>query len=595
MRRRSDLSGWWDGRLEFVKDVDVEAPAGAEGPFYVPLPWNKQIEHLRWPAPGTELANAVRPIQNQNFRLVHRKFNEGIITYRRRIELPGPPADPGQRAWLVFEGSNYRTDARVNGRPVGSHEGGHLAFEFDVTDALTPGANELVVTVDNLRRKDACPQEQFNWMNYGGMHRPVYLEWRAEPHIRRLAVTPGRDPQGWYADVAVTLSQATDASVAATIRSGTEIRAVDLSGPGNSRTGRIRMTSPVIWEVNRGGMSTCTACVRADGREVDRLAHPFGFRTVSLTPTRVEINGRPVRILGAAWHEYHPTFGNSVPGWQVTHDIRLMKQVGLNAIRAAHYPHSQEFYDACDREGILVAAELPCWQFNEYHFARPAMRDFCCEMARQMVEQLGHHPCIMSWIIQNESHTWEPGAGAFFRPIHDAFKAADPSRFTLSADNPQRAAGHLDIADVKAPPNPDLPATAEYVDVWGTNQYAGWYGGKVQNTGLSLDWANRKRAGRPMMVTEVGAEGILGERSLEMHPWTEDYQAELLCAHLRQILERDFVAGFFIWLFIDYECGSIGIRGINAKGLVDEFRRPKLAFNQVKALLAEWSAHRSEP
>lgn len=591
MRQRLDLAGWWDGRLELVKDVEVVAPAGAGRPFYVPLPWNKQVEHLRWPAPETELANAVRPIQHQNFRLVHRKFNEGTITYRRKVDLPSPAASTGQRAWLVFEGSNYRTEARVNGRGVGSHEGGHLAFEFDVTDALNAGGNEIVVTVDNLRRKDACPQEQFNWMNYGGLYRPVYLEWRAEPHVSRLSVTPGRDADGWYADVAVCLSRASAATVAVSVESGSEARTVDLGGEGDARSGRVRMASPLVWEVNRGGMSTCTACVRLEGRETDRLSRRFGFRTVALTPTRVELNGRPITILGASWHEYHPAFGNSVPGWQVTHDLHLMKQVGLNAIRAAHYPHGQEFYDACDREGILVVAELPCWQFNEYHFARPAMRDFCCAMARRMVEQLGHHPCIIGWVIQNESHTWEPGAGAFFRPIHEAFKEADPSRFTLSADNPKRAASHLDIVKEEEAPDPDLPATAEYVDVWGTNQYSGWYGGKVQNTGMSLDWAHRKRPGRPMLVTEVGAEGILGARSLEMHPWTEDYQAELLCAHLRQILDRDFVAGFFIWLFIDYECGSIGIRGINAKGLVDEFRRPKLAFNQVKALLAEYAEH----
>jgi beta-glucuronidase len=123
--------------------------------------------------------------------------------------------------------------------------------------------------------------------------------------------------------------------------------------------------------------------------------------------------------------------------------------------------------------------------------------------------------------------------------------------------------------------------------VVGVNCYAGWYADKADFLPKLLDHVRPRLDGKPLLVTEFGAEGILGQRSLEMHPWTEDYQAELLCRHIRAILERGFVAGFFLWLFIDYEAASISIRAINAKGLVDEHRRPKLAFNQVKALLEE--------
>lgn len=590
MRQRLDLSGYWPARLELNPQVPVHAPPVVEREFYVPLPWNKQVEHLRWPGLGQELSGIVRPLQNQNFRDVMRKFNEGTIHYRRSIDLNGTTGvREGQRVFLVFDGSNYRTTVRLNDHEIGVHEGGHLAFEFEVTDALKPGDNLLEVTVDNLRRKDACPQEQFNWQNYGGIYRPVYLEWRPKTFITQWSATPSRDSQGWYVDVGVELTDAGGGPVEVEITSGEETRHVVLAGAGHHRTGRVRFDTPRIW--NQDSPSLSRIRLECAGDTVNGC---FGFRTVGWASGHIHINKTPTRILGAAWHEQHPAFGSSVPGWQVVRDIQLMKQVGLNAIRAAHYPHADAFYDACDREGMLVVAELPCWQFNTHHFQSPAVREMCCEMARRMVRQLGHHPCIIGWIIQNESKTFEPGAAEFFEAIHRAFKDAYPSRFTLTAESPEPPEHLTVVKSVKGEPAGDLPPTGRFVDVVGVNCYAGWYAEKSDYLPKLLDHLQPKLAGKALMVTEFGAEGILGQRSLEMHPWTEDYQSHLVCSHIRTILDRPWVAGFFLWLFIDYEAASITIRGINAKGLVDEHRRPKLAFDAVKALL-ESHASRTAP
>ena len=586
MRHRIDLSGYWAGRLELNPEIDVAAPAVVEQDFFVPLPWNKQIEHLRWPGEKTELTNVVERLGNQNFRLVQRKFNEGVIVYRRELRLPSPPAGADERVFLVFEGSNYSTEVAVNGQPVGGHEGGHLAFEFDVSDALAAGVNVLEVKVDNRRRPDACPREQFNWMDYGGMYRPVCLEWRPAVHIVGCAVRSGRDGQGWYADITVEMSGPPRGPVTAGIVSGRERGQARLEGQGAGLRGRVRLADPVVWEVGQGGLSQVRVVYAPDKGAPDECEGHFGFRTIAAADRRILVNGRAVRILGACWHEHHAVFGNSVPSWQVDHDIQLMKHAGLNAIRAAHYPHAQGFYDACDRAGMLVTAELPCWQFDEPQFANPAVRKLATGMAGEMVRQLGNHPCIFGWVIQTESETYQPGGIEFFRAVNDAFTQADPERLTISAGDPGPA-GHLDIVTEKKDPPPAPKLTDEFVDVLGIHSYHGWYGGRAQDLGETLDRNHAQRKARLFLATEVGAEGVLGLRSLEMHPWTEDYQAELLCRHIRTILDRDFMAGFFIWLFMDYECSSIGIRGINSKGLVDEYRRPKLSFNMVKALLAQ--------
>lgn len=576
-RPRLDLSGYWHGSLSLNPEIDVAAPAIIERDFFIPLPWNRQIEDLRWPGEGTELSGIVTPLQNQNFRHIMRKFNEGVIVYRRTLNIARPAGD--LRAVLVFEGSNYHTTVTINDQHIGAHDGGHLAFKFDITDALHDGENRIEITVDNHRRKDAAPQEQFNWQNYGGVYRAVSIEWRPRVHVAHWSATPGRDHEGWYVDVTAHAAGDEAATINVAVTSGDETQTASAS---HGRAVRLRFDKPRIWQPGVGGMTSIT--LRAGD---DVVTGSFGLRTVELRDGKVQINGQPLRLLGAALHEQHATFGSSVPGWQSDYDLALMKQAGLNAVRTAHYPHAQSFYDACDRAGMLVVADLPCWQFNSYHFDKPAMRDLCCDYARDMVAQLGHHPCIVGWLIQTESDTFEPGAYDFFKAIHDTFKRADPTRFTLSAESPYPPQ-HLEVVkQVRDQPHEAIPRTSEFIDAFGVNNYAGWYSDKVEFFDRTLDHVHGKLGGRTMFVTEFGGEGILGQRDLTMAPWTEDYQAALITRHMRAILEREHIAGFFLWLFADYQCASIGIRAINAKGLVDEHRRPKLAFDAVRSLLTQ--------
>lgn len=583
-RWRLDLAGPWDGRLVLNPDLDVAAPPKIERTFHLPLPWNVQIEDLRWPGPEQELSGIVRPVQNQNFRDIQRKFAEGTVILTRAMHCQPPP---GHRLFLVFEGSNYHTSVTLNGHALGTHDGGHLAFEFEVTEWIVPGEeNTFEVTVDNLRRRDAAPQEQFNWQNYGGVYRPFYLEARPQTFIRNLQVSPGQDEAGWFADLSLRLDKAKAGTLDVHIRSGDQEETLTIPLDQAVWKGRIRMKStPLVWVIGAGGISTCAVRFSPTDGAPDEVVAAFGFRTVDIDGHAIRINGKPVTIQGAAMHEQHPVFGNAVPSWQSVRDIRLMKQCGFNTVRAAHYPHAQSFYETCDREGMLCLAEVPCWQFNGHHFSSDAVARLCQNIAASMVEQLGNHPSIIAWIVQNESKSFEPGACAFFSDIARVFKDNDRTRFTISADNPTPPEHLAVVKHVKGFPSGDPPPTAACVDVLGINNYAGWYEEKSDYLPLTLDHIHGKLPQKPLLVTEFGAEGILGQRNLAMHPWTEDYQAELICRHIREIQSRPWMAGFILWLFIDYECASIGIRGINAKGLVDEFRRPKLAFNAVRHLL----------
>ena len=118
-----------------------------------------------------------------------------------------------------------------------------------------------------------------------------------------------------------------------------------------------------------------------------------------------------------------------------------------------------------------------------------------------------------------------------------------------------------------------LPPTAALVDVLGVNSSAGWQVEKADQLPALLDHYHTQATGKPMFVTDFGAEGSAGVRSLEMHPWSEDYQAELLRRHIRAIMELSYVAGFFIGSFADFELAAVGVRGMSSRGLVDEFRR----------------------
>ena len=245
--------------------VNVAVPPQVRRHFYLPMPWNKQVEDLRWPSETQELSGVVRTIQNQNFRDVQRKFNEGKITYRRVVRDPrklvdvsGGAGAAGRRAYMVFEGSNYRTTCVVNGRRMGTHAGGHLKFEFDVSAALQPGINKLQIIVDNYRSRDNCPQEQFNWQNYGGIYRPFYLEWRPTIHLKNYWVQPGKDPGGWFVDIAADLSsklRPRAASLKLEVTSGKEVVKTQLTGLGEMGAARVYFKEPVVWQPGLGGVS----------------------------------------------------------------------------------------------------------------------------------------------------------------------------------------------------------------------------------------------------------------------------------------------------------------------------------------------------
>jgi len=583
MRDRFDLSGYWRGSLELHAQVDSAAPKTICRDFYVPLAWNLQIQDFQWPSQTQELSAITRPIQNQNFTDKERKFSEGVVTYRRTVVLD---RKPGMREFLVFEGSNYKTTVFINGHKVGECRNGHLAFEFDVHDVLVHGENRFEIVVDNRRDKEACPQEQFNWKNYGGIYRPIFIEYRPKNYLKDYRVLPRRTAHGWAVEVRVSLSRAMDATAKLGIVSGGEQREVEVAW-SDCTEARVELNfdEPVVWEIGQGNLSEIELILFQGAQEIDRVDGKFGFRTVEVRGRDILINGRKVRLLGAAFHEQHPAFGNSVPAWQWVRDLQLLKYSGLNAVRAAHYPYSRGFYDACDREGVLCLAELPCWQFNGYHFANPGVLQLCRDRAREMVLQLGNHPSIIGWIVQNESKTFESGSVDFFSGINSVFKSLDPTRFTISAENPEPPEHLAVVKKIKGVPTHDVPPTSGIIDAMGINDYSGWYGEKSTYLPELIDHVTSKITDRPVIITEFGAEATPGQRSLQLTKYSEDFQSELLCRHIHEILKRKNVAGFFIWLFFDYEGSSISIAGINAKGLVDLHRRPKLAFNMVKGLL----------
>lgn len=588
MRVLHDLSGYWQGELVLNPELDVKSPPKIERDFLIPQCWNLQIEELLWPgSPWRELSGIVRPVQNQNFRDDQRKYNEGIIMYRRTVRFPPSPGD-GYRAFMVFEGSNYHTRLSVNGTEIGTHDGGHLPFEFDITDALQE-ENQLEITVDNLRRVKACPQEQFNWRNYGGVYRPLRMEWRAPDAIDDIQIRTRCEGQSWLVNVKVGLASASNATLDILVNSGDETQKASIALDAQSSAQcELSFSKPLVWTPGVGGLSDATVILHHQNKRVDEQQITFGFRDVVLKGNRVHVNGTAIRLLGAAMHEQHPSMGNSVSAWQSRHDIKLLKNVGMNAVRTAHYPHARWFYEACDREGILVVADLPCWQFNERHFEDQEMTDFACDLARHMVKTLDRHPSIIGWNIETESQIHDPAALPFFTAIAGAFREADPERLLISAsqsDPPEHLAIVKKAKTVEsAVPSPVL----DLVDLPGINDYSGWYCEKSDFTPRLLDHMHKEMGGnRALLVTEFGGESTPGQRSLTMEHYSEDYQAELITLQMKTILERDYIAGFFMWLFVDYQCASIGISGINSKGLVDQYRRPKLSYNQVRHLLKD--------
>ena len=490
-------------------------------------------------------------------------YKRGSCTYQTTFAAPAFDAD-SQQVWLQFEGVNASAAVTLNGTEVICHDGGYSTFRADIT-ALLAEQNTLTVVADNSKNDRVYPQKA-DFTFYGGIYRDVSLLVVSKNHIALdylgscgVRITP--TVKGSSADIRVQTRVEGEGEVEITVTdaAGSTV----LTGTGTDTT--LTMQHPHLWDgVRDPYLYTCTVRLVRSGEVQDEVTQRFGVRSFSVDPQKgFFLNGRAYPLHGVSRHQDRKGLGNAITREMHDEDMQLIKELGANTVRLAHYQHDQYFYDLCDEAGMVVWAEIP---YISEHM--PGGRANTISQMQELIEQNYNHACIVCWGVSNEITISTKDKRDMLdnhRVLNDLCHKMDDTRLTTLA-----------CYAMCGPFNP----VAHITDLVSWNLYLGWYVPGLFLNDLWMDFFHLCYPNRPLGFSEYGAEGMPNLHS--EHPrrgdHTEEYQAIYHEYMLRCFERHPWLWSTHVWNMFDFAADARdqgGEPGMNHKGLVTFDRKTK--------------------
>jgi beta-glucuronidase len=470
---------------------------------------------------------------------------EGSFWYFRTF--PTPQAGPGDRTIIRLGAANYASMVFVNGIHVASHEGGYTPFCADITETLKiPGeeTNRLLVWVSNARRRDAVPSDFTDWFNYGGIFRAVGLYVVPEIRIDDWSLALDVDTED---SLRIVLSMSHPGvrnlhlSVEGLVEAELE---TDAEGRIDARIpARPALWSPDCPRLYELRISAGSDCIR------DQI----GFRRIGVEGTRILLNGAPVFLRGVTAHEESVATGRALTEAEILSTLVLAKEMNCNFMRLAHYPHSETVSRLADRLGILLWEEIPVYWSLE--FDNPATLENASNQLLELIKRDRNRASVIVWAVGNENPDTDERFH-FMKSLIATARGRDPTRLVSAACLVDLE--HFTVTD---------RLVAE-VDILGINEYFGWYYYGYDRLARLLD----RDYGKPVVVSEFGAEAVAGLHGSADELWTEEYQEEVYRNQFDVILGAEKVAGIAPWLLYDFKTPrrlNARQKMYNLKGLAD--------------------------
>lgn len=497
----------------------------------------------------------------------------GLADYETTFEAQG-------NVRLEFKGVSHFARVFIDGRETASHYGSYTPFSVCVT-GLAAGTHTLKVAVDNAFRDAYSLDFPNDYMSYGGISRGVCLDEVGDLFLQWVHITPLKEENGvWTVRAEVSVRNLTERAGCALLSlslAGQELISSQISpAPGEQSYTfeNLTVTGVTPWSMDSPVLYPIQARLSQDGQVFDDLIDRTGFRLIQVQDSRILLNGRSVRIKGFCRHEDHPHFGCALPAEAIARDLQLVRDLGANSIRTSHYPNDELFLDMCDEMGILVWEENHARGLSEEQMRNPFFEPQCEEVIRDMITAHYNHPSIYIWGILNECASDTALGRECYQAQFSLIRSLDLSRPVSYASCKYNA----DICQ-------DLP------DICSWNMYPYWYDDETAVKKIEdLDaFLGKQGIHKPLIVSEVGAGAIYAFRDTAKDVWSEDLQAEILGKQLTEIFSKERCCGLYIWQFCDVRVSRIWWamrrpKSRNNKGLVDEYRRPKLAYDVVKGI-----------
>lgn len=509
---------------------------------------------------------------------------EGADYYRGECTYEKTLSGVSGKTYIEVGAANSVSAVYVNEEAVGAHRGGYSLFRYDITKYLTGGEDKIKITVDNSDFDDVYPS-MADFTFYGGIYRPVKIitdlpdcYFSLTDGLCGFFADPVKTNDGWEVKITGFVKGDTSGkTVRYTLYSkeGEVVAQADASGENPNAV--IKAQNPILWNgMKNPYLYTLKGTILKDGEAIDCAETRIGFRTVEFDSGKgCFLNGEHIKLKGVSRHQDRYHMGNALTAKEHIEDLEIIKDIGANSIRLAHYQHDQIFYDTCDEMGFLVWAEVPVIS----RFSEKKIENSKSQL-RELISQNRNHPCIFCWGIQNEISMGGKSKQLvkFLNDMNDLAHSLDPYRPTTSAQ--------VMMCD----PNSELN---KITDIQGYNIYFGWY---LQTFNAIDKWFDKFHADNPnvkLCLSEYGAEGIVKYQSPDggvQGDYSETYQARLHEHYARAIEERQWLWGSYVWNMFDFGAANRnegGVKGRNNKGLVTFDR--KIKKDSFYAYKAFWS------
>ncbi|KFF03443.1 beta-galactosidase [Flavobacterium reichenbachii] len=521
--------------------------------------------------------------------------------YQKKLSIA--KINPKQQYFLYFEGSNITTKVYVNGREAGTHIGGYTGFTIDITNLIKEGSNDIFVRVDNSYDIEIIPSQKSDFFIYGGITRDVWLLTKYKNHIANLKITtPQVSAKKASLNIlasVINIDNVKDLSLNVTLKNpkGKKIaeKTVAVSGKTVDITFE-NIQNPVLWDTENPNLYTVTTILSEKNQIKDSINEKAGFRWFEFKDHGpFYLNGKRLLLRGTHRHEEQAGVGAAMSNAQHRADMELIKNMGANFVRLAHYPQDPEIYKACDELGLLVWDELPwcrggigdeLWKTNTKN------------MLEEMITQNYNHPSIIIWSLGNEMN-WLPDfpdgdntekTNVFLTELNDIAHKLDPTRKT--AIRKYYEGSHI-------------------VDVFSPSIWSGWYSGSYKSYQKAIDVY--KKEYKHFIHAEYGGDSHVGRHSenpvtgegvikaegweeaivqtkvaniAQIGDWSENYIVDLFDWHLHVSENDPAFVGNIQWAFKDFATPlrpEDDIPYMNQKGLADRNGNPKDAFYVFKS------------
>ncbi len=584
-RNKMDLSGIWDFQIDPEQTGEVHgwvSELPSPRPIAVPGSWNSQYADL------------------------FNYFDLGWYVTNTFVPL----AWKGERIYIRVGSACYFAEVYMNGEKVGSHEGGHLPFEFDVTSQVRFGEeNTIAICVENLLlptrvpsgnvkgTMDASsitagyPSTTFDFFPFAGLHRPVILYSVPLSHISDITVITRIDGSDGLVEINVkTNGDIQTARIS--IKDAHQSVVCDMQSLSGVAETTLNIPNAKFWSHSNPHLYDLD--IRT---ETDHYTLKIGIRTIKVDGHQLLLNNKPIQLNGFGRHEDFYASGKGLNLPLLIKDYQLMRWTGAVSYRTSHYPYSEEEMMLADREGFLIIDETPAVHLK---FENPDNIKARYRMAQQQLDELitrdKNHPSVIMWSVANEPMPSDMLARFTYGEVDEDLTqlSKDVLHNLITYAREHDSTRPVTLAAVMGSPLDWLEAC----DVVCINRYWGWYinGGQMDKGLEQIDqeldglWQTLRK---PIMVTEFGADAQPG---LHGHPglmWTEEYQADIIRGYLEIASEKPFVVGMQVWNFADFAAvqSITRVGGMNMKGVFTRSRQPKLAAHVIREI---WSKRTSE-